>query len=219
MTDGGRRDRAALWLLVGSLAAANVVRSVALPDGAHFAFNVAVGGVALAIGWWASLSRDELGLGAGTWQRGLAYGVVAAAVVLLVLAVASAVPALDGSFDDDRADVSGAELAGRALVVIPLGTVLVEELAFRGVLLALARRVATPAAAAVLTAGLFGLWHVLPAWRADGAGVALGTLVATTVAGFAFGWLRTRSGSLLAPILAHVATNSGALAVAWLVTR
>jgi CAAX protease family protein len=37
----------------------------------------------------------------------------------------------------------------------------------------------------------------------------------TACAGMVFCWLRLRSGSLIAPILAHVATNGLALAVAW----
>jgi membrane protease YdiL (CAAX protease family) len=36
----------------------------------------------------------------------------------------------------------------------------------------------------------------------------LGTIAATTAAGIVFALLRLRSGSLLAPVLAHVATNS-----------
>jgi len=46
---------------------------------------------------------------------------------------------------------------------------------------------------------------------------AAGTFVATFAAGLAFCWLRIRSGSLLAPAMAHLATNSVALVVAWLV--
>jgi membrane protease YdiL (CAAX protease family) len=46
-------------------------------------------------------------------------------------------------------------------------------------------------------------------------GAVVGTVAATTTAGVAFAWLRLRSGSLLAPILAHIATNSLAFSVAW----
>ena len=49
-------------------------------------------------------------------------------------------------------------------------------------------------------------------------GVALtvaGTFVVTTIAGVGFLWLRTRSGSVVAPMLAHLATNSLTFAVAW----
>ena len=38
---------------------------------------------------------------------------------------------------------------------------------------------------------------------------------AHVVAGVGFGWLRVKSGSLLAPVLAHIATNSLTFAIAW----
>ena len=43
--------------------------------------------------------------------------------------------------------------------------------------------------------------------------------VATTVAGVGFAWRRIRSGSLVAPIMAHVATNSVSLVAAWMVVH
>src|SRR5690349_22227756 len=81
-----------------------------------------------------------------------------------------------------------------------------------------------PTAIAV-TSCVFGVWHIRPtlqALRANGlartrgrtvAGVT--AAVATTTAGSVlFSWLRDRSGSLTAPILLHVATNSGGLIAA-----
>jgi membrane protease YdiL (CAAX protease family) len=46
-----------------------------------------------------------------------------------------------------------------------------------------------------------------------------GTLVATTIAGVGFAWLRVRSQSLVAPIVAHIATNSLTFAAAWIVSQ
>ncbi len=66
---------------------------------------------------------------------------------------------------------------------------------------------------------LFGLWHVNGVLHNGSGGIAvgavIGTVLATTVAGVGFGWLRVRSDSQLAPVLAHVATNSVTFAVAW----
>jgi len=45
--------------------------------------------------------------------------------------------------------------------------------------------------------------------------VVLGSIAVTFVAGLIFCWLRLRSSSLLAPVMAHFATNGLALAVAW----
>jgi len=64
--------------------------------------------------------------------------------------------------------------------------------------------------------------HVVAGAAASVAGqvlVVLGSVAVTFVAGLAFCWLRLRSGSLLAPIMAHVATNGLALIVAWFVVH
>lgn len=101
-----------------------------------------------------------------------------------------------------------------------------EEIAFRGVLLAALMRVVAPRAAVALTAALFGIWHIRPTLSATTAnaltdrfaGLVVAVLLGcafTAAAGVLFAWLRLRSGSLLAPVLLHLATNSlGALAAA-----
>jgi membrane protease YdiL (CAAX protease family) len=107
--------------------------------------------------------------------------------------------------------------------MIPLGTVLPEELAFRGLLLALLGRRYGVAAGTLLSSGLFGLWHVVASLGGGAANAAMvgvvggdaaGTMVRvvvtvgfTSLAGVGFCWLRLRSGSLLAPILAHWTVN------------
>lgn len=79
---------------------------------------------------------------------------------------------------------------------------------------------------------LFGLWHVLPAWRVSDVNPALGDLfgddglgqaaavalavLGTSVAGVGLCLLRYWSGSVLAPILVHITTNSAAYTLAWL---
>jgi membrane protease YdiL (CAAX protease family) len=49
--------------------------------------------------------------------------------------------------------------------------------------------------------------------------VVLGAVAATFLAGLVFAWLRLRSGSLVAAVIAHVATNGLGLAVAWVVVH
>ncbi|MDT5358745.1 MAG: protease family protein, partial [Mycobacterium sp.] len=63
----------------------------------------------------------------------------------------------------------------------------------------------------------FGLSHVADA-RRSGEPV-LGTVLATGAAGWAFGWLYARSGSLAAPMLAHLAINEAGAAAALAVQR
>ncbi|MFD4295195.1 CPBP family intramembrane glutamic endopeptidase [Rhodococcus sp. NPDC058532] len=91
-------------------------------------------------------------------------------------------------------------------VHIPVGTVLAEELAFRSVLYALARR-ASPRWAPAFGAAAFGLWHVTPARHAGDS--VPGTVALTAAASVLFDLLRGRSGSVLAPALLHLAVNAG----------
>ena len=45
---------------------------------------------------------------------------------------------------------------------MPLGTVLLEEVAFRGVLWGLLAHMDGPRVATLVSHSLFGLWHILP---------------------------------------------------------
>jgi membrane protease YdiL (CAAX protease family) len=224
-----RRTLRAVVLLVAFLVTANLARSALVPDGAHFAFNLTIAAVALLIGRYAGTTADELGLAREHLAAGLRLGAMAAVLVTVVVASAAFVPSLADAFDDSRVDVGLAGLVLNVVVVIPLGTVLVEELVFRGVLQALLTRLTSTAWAVAWGALLFGLWHVFPAWVADdgnealedvGKGAAvLGTFVATTAAGVLFGLLRARSKSLAAPVLAHLATNVAPFVAAWVLAR
>ncbi|NLD77189.1 MAG: CPBP family intramembrane metalloprotease [Acidimicrobiales bacterium] len=212
---------AGAWLaaLVGTLAVANVIRSTVVPDGWHFWFNLAIGAAAGLVALGAGLDRVDLGLDPRLARDGLRVGAGAFAVASVVIIIGG----LTGVVSDDRTDVNVQQMLIRTLVTIPLATVLVEELAFRGVMHALMRRVWPPALATAVGAALFGLWHVLPTWQTGSAGdvevsrlaAAAGTFAATTAAGVVFTWLRERSGSLLSPALLHLATNSVTFAVVW----
>ena len=118
---------------------------------------------------------------------------------------------------------TGAELltpgavALRAGLLIPVGTVLCEEVAFRGVLQALA-----PRSPVVATSAVFGLWHVGSARHPLGPQVPApvgGVVAATALAGLLLGALRRRTGSLLAPAGLHLAANSLGLVAAALAGR
>jgi membrane protease YdiL (CAAX protease family) len=115
-------------------------------------------------------------------------------------------------------------------VSIVLLTAIPEEFAFRGVLLGSALKMWGPWRASLVTSALFGLWHIAPtlhtmsdnrAVRGLSATVGgqallvLGSIAVTFVAGLVFCWLRLRSRSLIAPIIAHAAINGLALTVAW----
>ena len=174
---------------------------------------------------WADLGLDRTDVGAG-----LRYGAGAVGIVLLVLVLAAVIPSTNGYLHDSRAQISGGRLLYELGVSIVLLTAIPEEFAFRGVLLGSALRLWGPWRASVITSLLFGLWHIEPTlgtMRDNHATVGLsasiggqvlvvlGAVVVTFVAGLLFCWLRLRSKSLIAPVMAHAATNGLALTVAW----
>jgi uncharacterized protein len=88
---------------------------------------------------------------------------------------------------------------------------------------ALRRRFSTRSAV-VVSSLPFGAWHVDAVIRRSGdpmhaVAAALGTFIFTTLVGVGLCWLRLRSGSLLAPALAHVASTSLGLAAAVLLAH
>ena len=168
-----RRTTAALALTIAALAGFNVARSTVLPDGWDLGANIAMAGVVALVAAWAAESADELGLARSRIWRGLAWGAGAFAVVLGVLLVAAAIPATRGFFDDDRADIGAGQLLFEVGVSVPFGTVLLEELAFRGSLLALLRRLTRTWVAVVVSSLLFGLWHIAPAITSAGSNDAV----------------------------------------------
>lgn len=176
------------------------------------------------------LDWTELGLGRAHWRTGAGYALAAVGVVLSVIAIGALLPWTRPMFmNNNYATISGALIA--SMVVIPLQTVIPEELAFRGVLHGALERAWGFRGVAAAGSLLFGLWHIATSLgltssnvgftRLFGGGV-LGTVagvvlavVATGIAGFVFTWLRKRSGSLLAPIALHWSLNGmGALAAA-----
>jgi membrane protease YdiL (CAAX protease family) len=101
------------------------------------------------------------------------------------------------------------------LIRIPIGTVWSEEAAFRGALGTVAAQAFGPRLGRVLQATAFGLSHVADA---RGAGESVGgTVLVTGVAGWALGWLHDRAGSLVAPMLAHLAISEAGAVAALLV--
>ncbi len=100
---------------------------------------------------------------------------------------------------------------------IPLGYGMGEEAAFRAALATVAGRAYGASAGRLLQAMAFGLSHIVDA-RATGEPV-LPTVLATGAAGWVFGWLAEHSGSLSAPMLAHLAINESAAAAALTVQR
>jgi uncharacterized protein len=208
------------------LAAFNLSRSVGWLGPAPVSSAILMAALVL-IAWATRTTVADLGLQRRYVRAGLLYGGAAFGLVLAVLIVGALLPATNDSLHDSRAAVSGGQVFYKLLVTILLCTVIPEELAFRGLLLSSARRLWGTPWAVVSTSLLFGAWHITttlhtrsdnPSVRHTSAAlVVLGAVAATSAAGVAFCWLRLRSRSLIAPALAHLATNGLALVVAWFV--
>jgi uncharacterized protein len=174
----------------------------------------------LALARVSGLSWVELGLGRPHLRHGSRWAVGAVAVVVPVYALGVLLPTTRQAFLDSRYDLSPADALFSALVVIPLGTVLPEEIAFRSVLWGVLARHLGQWWVLGTTSVLFGLWHVVPlghigasneavaASGASQAAVLAGTVALTSVGGLVFGELRRRSGSVVASAGAHWATNA-----------
>lgn len=176
------------------------------------------------------LGWSELGLGREHWRSGAWYALGAVALVGTVVVAGALLPWTRPMFMNDHyATLSGALLA--SLIIIPLQTVIPEELAFRGVLHGALDRAWGFRGVAAAGSLLFGMWHIATSFGLTSSNVGFTGLfgsgeagaiagvvmavIATGAAGFIFTWLRRRSGSLIAPIALHWSLNGlGALAAA-----
>jgi len=223
-----------MFCVIAVLVGANLLNNWFAP-GAYVPTCVVAAAVLLLIARWDGLTRADLGLDRAALYRGLRWASVLVGAVLAVLLVGLALPATREAFEDERAaGLTLGQLLWRVLVRVPVGTVLLEEVAFRGVLWAMVRRRRGTAWATTVSSLLFGLWHVLPSRglsQVNTAAAVLGTgpagralsvaagVVATTAAGVVLCELRRRSGSLLAPAALHWAVNGFGYVMAWAVPR
>lgn len=217
-------------LVIAILAFANVTSNRLMPAALYVPWNVAV---AVGIVLLARRVVTERELGLGEWRRGFQFGMLLVVVTLAVLLMGLAMPAVNDLFHDRRVGAGAATLLYQAVIRIPFGTVLLEEIAFRSVLPALVAKRHGVIRGSLAASALFGLWHVLPALNINevnpiardvfGGGVggkAVAVLFAVAATMFAGLWLcliRYRSRSVLASMLGHIATNSIGFTIAWFV--
>jgi len=217
---------------VAVLALNNVAAHRLLPAPADAALNLATAAGLAGYARRVGCSASDLGIRPTDVASGLRAGLTAAAVASAAVTLGAATPWTRPFFDNPRVRHASRGQVGYHLAVrIPLATAFAEELLFRGALLALLRRSRSRVAAIVWTSLLFGAWHVLPtlddyqgnptsALVDDPARrrrlAVLATTASTAAAGGALAWLRLRSRSLVAPVLAHAALNASAyLAGRW----
>jgi membrane protease YdiL (CAAX protease family) len=186
---------------------------------------VVVSALLLGVLFWAGGAWSDAGLDPAALGRGARWALALIGLVGVVYLVGALLPATRHLFSDQRySGLTGGQVVLRMLVTVPFGTVLLEEVAFRGVLYGLVRRARGTVWATAVSSALFGLWHILPSLHLATAkpvltpvfghsalGAALvnaGAVLFTAAAGVLLCELRRRSGSLLAPMGLHWAVNA-----------
>ena len=115
-------------------------------------------------GWWswcahAAWAGPSWAWAASTGSPGAGYALAAVAVVVTVIAIGALLPWTRPMFMNNHyATLSGALIA--SMIIIPLQTVIPEELAFRGVLHGALDRAWGFRGVAAAGSLLFGLWHI-----------------------------------------------------------
>lgn len=203
----------------------NNVFNLFRPAVSYVPVNLAVAALLVAAARWQSLTWRDIGVGSESVGSGLRWGAPIALVIAAGLALAYVLPFGERFLSDARvASLGGSALTYQALVRVPLGTVVLEEVAFRGVLYGAWSRQASVTAAVIGSCAVFGLWHIVPAldmWRINDMTppavlFVAGSVVVTALGGAVLVWLRIRTGGILAPALVHAAANSlGTVAAAF----
>jgi len=214
------------------LAVANVMSNRVIPAWAYAPWNLcvatAITAIAVRAATWSEIGFRE-------WRRGLAWGGVLFVLTTGVLLLALTMPAFNDMYHDKRVGAGTGEWIYQAFIRIPLGTAVLEEVAFRAVLPGLFAMRFGVLRGSLLASLCFGFWHVLPALSlnevnptatkvfGDGTGGVVAAVVfavvGTAIAGLWWCWIRYRSRSVLATILAHIASNSVAYTIAFIVSR
>jgi membrane protease YdiL (CAAX protease family) len=167
-------------------------------------------------------------------RSGIRWGAAASLPIAGAVGLGVALPATRRLFiDHETATARPRELLYHSMVRIPVGTAFAEEVLFRGALLGIFERRHSRRVADAASGVLFGLWHIVPTIdrirRGSASGVVKqsrpsfgavgGVVLVTMAAGYGLAWLRDRSGSLAAPVVAHAALNGLALLGTWFVSR
>lgn len=171
----------------------------------------------------AGFTFGDIGLSRKYLSRGLWYGLVVMAAIGLVYLVAYVVD--QELFKDPRYRQSLAAAMSAIFIYLPLKTVLIEELAFRGLLPALLGKLFSRTYMIFFSSLAFGLWHVGSSIHVGdynlsgfasipGIVFVIAAVAATSLAGFGLMYLRLKSRSLLAPILVHWFINAGGILLA-----
>jgi membrane protease YdiL (CAAX protease family) len=214
----------------------NIVNNRVAPQTHYLLWSFGGSVLLLAVGLLDGNSWTDMGLGLHRIIPGLIWAGACIGLITAVYVIGTLFRRTRSAFHDERmGEMSGGRLAFQALIEVPFGTVLFEEIAFRAVLFSMLARRYGLIWAFVGSALLFGLWHILPSIGTHENNPALGSVVGkgrrgnilavllsvltTALAGVLFAGLRVLSGSVLAPMGFHWATNGLGYAFSWVLIR
>lgn len=169
----------------------------------------------------AGLSLADVGLSKSQIGSGLKYGLIAIGIIAMVFAIIYFVD--QNVFRDKRYDHALSTALYSALLLVPLKTVIFEELAFRGIMPALVKGIGANLLIIVVSSSLlFGLWHIASAPKSDALSVGhysnwlivAAIFMATSAGGAILYFLRYQSDSLIASMLVHWFVNGFAIVLA-----
>jgi CAAX protease family protein len=219
---------AALLVLWGNATSSLLGGTSVLPGGSVEFVIAGAALIAISIAFARALGLDAaaVGLGRVGFARGAAVGagLGSAGATMAVGALRLIAPAIVGQQVEyaPLAQVTEIELARHVALLLPLGTVIPEEVAFRGVLLGGLLRRMRQRDALIISGAAFALWHLGVAimtvddttlgspspWFAVAIVIALAVVL---LGGSALAWIRLRTRSLATTIALHWVFNAGLL--------
>jgi membrane protease YdiL (CAAX protease family) len=176
----------------------------------------------MSIAMLANLTWDSIGLSKDSLVKGFIYALPFIAVI--VVGAIGVFLFKSEIFQDERYKQGSSLVLFTVFITLPFFTVLIEELAFRGVLFGMLQNIVSQNYAVILSSISFGVWHVFSANALSSAAipatipkvlVVVSVILATSIAGAFFTWLRLKSGSLITPILVHWTINSVGIILAY----
>jgi membrane protease YdiL (CAAX protease family) len=169
----------------------------------------------------AGLSLSDIGLSRSRLGSGFKYALAAIAIIAIIFLLIYFIN--QNIFRDPRYNQGLKVALNSALFILPIQTVLFEELAFRGLMPSLIKGLnGSLVITVIVSALLFGLWHIASAPKGELLGnqhvpnLLVITLIflATSVGGAVLYLLRYKSGSLVTPIAVHWFVNGLAMVLA-----
>ena len=133
-----KRRLIALGVAITLVVISNVMSNRILPEWAYVPWNLSMAFLLLFVAYRGGAGPTAVGLGIRHWHRPVGVGLLLFGGTALLFALGMALPATRNAFIDSRiGDADVWQMLWVVLIQIPLGTVVLEEVAFRGVLPAL----------------------------------------------------------------------------------